>query len=140
VSPTPSGATFRIAEVCRSASIIPIGQGGFSRVVPFPGRQSSAAYRRQIENMFPFLAATPEIKVDSHGDPPPLFGKREKIMPKIKFPENLWEMLENWEDCSEENVGWCLLCDRPIRSETDMIPETNFHSCPEGIRFNRSVR
>jgi hypothetical protein len=61
-------------------------------------------------------------------------------MRQIKFPENLWEMLGHWEDCSEENVGWCLLCDHPIRSEADMIPEINTHACPEGIRFNRSVR
>jgi hypothetical protein len=61
-------------------------------------------------------------------------------MPRIKFPENLWEMLENWEDCSEENVGWCLLCDGPIESEANMIARTNIHSCPEGMRFNDSVR
>jgi hypothetical protein len=88
--------------------------------------------------MFPFEGATTEIKVDSHGDPRSLFRKREKIMPQIKFPENLWEMLQNWEDCSEENVGWCLLCDRPIHSEKDIIPKTNIHRCPEGIRLNRS--
>jgi hypothetical protein len=34
----------------------------------------------------------------------------------------MMEMLENWESCPDENVGWCLLCDGPIRSEKDQIP------------------
>ena len=32
----------------------------------------------------------------------------------------------------EERVGWCLLCNAPIRSEADLIPESNTHNCEEG--------
>jgi hypothetical protein len=59
---------------------------------------------------------------------------------EIKFPDNITEMLDAWASCPEENVGWCLLCNGPIFSEKDMIPETNTHGCPEGIRSNRSHR
>jgi hypothetical protein len=34
-------------------------------------------------------------------------------------------MLDHWASCAEENVGWCLLCDGPIRTAEDLIPETN---------------
>jgi hypothetical protein len=60
--------------------------------------------------------------------------KNKKMVP-IEFPENIEEMLENWESCPDENVGWCLLCDGPIRSEEDLIPKTNTHNCPAGLRL-----
>ena len=59
---------------------------------------------------------------------------KNKMVP-IKFPENIDEMLNNWESCPEENVGWCLLCDRPIHTEKDMIPKTNTHNCAQGLRL-----
>ena len=34
--------------------------------------------------------------------------KKKKMVP-VQFPPNLMEMLENWESCPDENVGWCLL-------------------------------
>jgi hypothetical protein len=59
---------------------------------------------------------------------------KKKMVP-IQFPPNIMEMLDNWESCPDENVGWCLLCDGPIRCEKDMIPNTNTHNCPEGLRL-----
>jgi hypothetical protein len=47
------------------------------------------------------------------------------------------EMLMNWAHYSGPKVGWCLLCDGPIVSEDDFIPETNTHNCAEGQRFER---
>ena len=58
-----------------------------------------------------------------------------KMVP-VKFPSNIEEMFENWATCPEENVGWCLLCDGPIYSETDLIPGTNTHNCAEGIKLS----
>jgi hypothetical protein len=59
---------------------------------------------------------------------------KNKMVP-IEFPENIEEMLDNWASCAEENVGWCLLCDGPIRSAQDLIPKTNTHNRPEGLRL-----
>jgi hypothetical protein len=39
-----------------------------------------------------------------------------------------------------QSVGWCLLCDGSIRSEKDLIPETNTHNCPEGLRLESRLR
>jgi hypothetical protein len=50
----------------------------------------------------------------------------------IEFPPNLMEMMEAWLTTDEPNVGWCFLCNRPIKCEDDLIPETNTHNCPEG--------
>ena len=50
----------------------------------------------------------------------------------INFPPNLMEMLEAWETSTEPNIGWCLMCNRPIRCMDDMIPETDTHDCPAG--------
>jgi hypothetical protein len=65
--------------------------------------------------------------------------KKKKLVP-VKFPPNLEEMLENWETCADENVGWCLLCDGPIRAEEDLIENTNTHNCPEGLRLESRLK
>ena len=59
---------------------------------------------------------------------------KNKMVP-IQFPPNIDEMLDNWASCAEESVGWCLLCDGPIRSEKDLIPKTTTHNCPAGLRL-----
>jgi hypothetical protein len=65
--------------------------------------------------------------------------KHKKLVP-IEFPSNIEEMLDNWTSCPEENVGWCLLCDGPIRSEKDLIPNSNTHNCPAGRRLESRPR
>jgi len=50
----------------------------------------------------------------------------------IQWPENLDEMLEDMNRSRESRVGWCLLCNSPIRSEDDFIPNTNTHNCEAG--------
>jgi hypothetical protein len=50
----------------------------------------------------------------------------------IEFPPNLMEMMEAWLTTDEPNVGWCFLCNQPIKCEDDLIPESNTHNCPEG--------
>jgi hypothetical protein len=59
---------------------------------------------------------------------------RNKMVP-IQFPPNIMEMLDNWESCPDENVGWCLLCDGPIRSAQDVIPNSATHNCPAVLRL-----
>jgi hypothetical protein len=50
----------------------------------------------------------------------------------IQFPRNLEEMLDRWTSSEAENIGWCLLCDSPIRTESDLIPGTDTHNCARG--------
>jgi hypothetical protein len=64
---------------------------------------------------------------------------KNEMMP-IRFPENIEEMLHNWASCAEANVGWCLLCDGPIRSEKDLIPNSNTHNCPAGLKLELTMR
>jgi hypothetical protein len=64
---------------------------------------------------------------------------KKKLVP-VQFPPNMMEMLDNWESCVEENVGWCLLCDGPIRSAQDLIENTNTHNCPAGLRLESRPR
>jgi hypothetical protein len=56
----------------------------------------------------------------------------------LKFPPNLKEMTEAWIASTEPSVGWCLLCNRPIKSKNELIPQTNTHDCPEGRTFEES--
>jgi hypothetical protein len=58
-----------------------------------------------------------------------------KKMVPIQFPPNLVEMLDSSASCAEENVGRCLLYDGPIRSEKDLIQNSNTQNCPEGLRL-----
>jgi hypothetical protein len=61
-------------------------------------------------------------------------------MGSIRFLQNIADMLDNWESCAEENVGWCLLCDGPIRSAQDLIQNSNAHTCPEIFRLEPRLR
>ncbi len=53
----------------------------------------------------------------------------------VELPENIDEMLTAWTESTEPKVGWCLLCDSPICTEADFIPETNTHDCEAGRIF-----
>ena len=57
---------------------------------------------------------------------------------RIEFPPNLMDMMEAWRTSTEPSIGWCLLCNRPIKCEDDLIPETNTHDCQEGRAFEAS--
>ena len=57
----------------------------------------------------------------------------------IEFPENFEEMLECFALSTERDIGWCLLCNRPIHTVADLIPETNTHSCAGGIELETRV-
>jgi hypothetical protein len=50
----------------------------------------------------------------------------------LQIPDNLDEMLEAFASDSEEKVGWCLLCNSPIRTAADLIPGTDTHDCEKG--------
>ena len=58
----------------------------------------------------------------------------------IQAPPKLDQMFQHWIDCEEPNVGWCLLCDSPIRSAEDMIPGTNSHNCEAGRAMDEKIR
>jgi hypothetical protein len=50
---------------------------------------------------------------------------------EVEFPDDFERMLEHWITFEEPNVGWCLVCDNPIRDEDDLIPGTHMHRCME---------
>ncbi len=58
----------------------------------------------------------------------------------IQVPDNFDEMVSAWVDSAEPNIGWCLLCDSPIRTEDDLIPGTSTHNCPEGRSLEEKMR
>lgn len=45
--------------------------------------------------------------------------------------EGVEETLSHFVNYQGECVGWCLVCDEPITSETNMIPGSNSHDCPK---------
>lgn len=51
---------------------------------------------------------------------------------RIEVPANIGDMLARWASSSESNIGWCLLCDSPIRDEDDLLPGTHTHDCETG--------
>jgi hypothetical protein len=57
----------------------------------------------------------------------------------MKVPDNLEEMFHAWADAREPNIGWCLLCNGPIRTEDDLIPGTNSHNCEEGRALEAKI-
>lgn len=59
---------------------------------------------------------------------------------RIQVPDNLDEMFEHWQNDPEPNIGWCLMCDSPIRSEADLIPGTSSHNCSQGLALDAKAR
>ena len=56
----------------------------------------------------------------------------------IECPARVEEMLRNFFAHQGEVVGWCLLCNSPLRTEDDFIPETNTHNCERGRAIHAS--
>jgi hypothetical protein len=59
---------------------------------------------------------------------------------RLEIPDNIDEMILNWASSSEHNIGWCLLCDSPIRNEADLIPGTQTHQCGAGRALHAAGR
>lgn len=53
----------------------------------------------------------------------------------LNVPPNLIETIDAYLANDKPKVGWCLLCNSPIESEDDFIPQTNTHNCAEGLCF-----
>jgi hypothetical protein len=58
----------------------------------------------------------------------------------IQVPPHFEQMYQNWVECEEPNIGWCMLCDEPIRSANDLIPGTNTHTCAAGRELEVKIR
>jgi hypothetical protein len=58
----------------------------------------------------------------------------------IQVPDNFEAMIEDMSSYVGDKVGWCLLCNCPIRTASDMIPDTNTHNCEQGRAFEQSIR
>ena len=57
----------------------------------------------------------------------------------LQVPNNMEEMFQAWQDDHEPSIGWCLLCHSPVRTETDLIPETNTHNCASGRALEAKI-
>ena len=57
----------------------------------------------------------------------------------VKFPENFDQMMEDMANSNEPRIGWCLLCNSPIRTVADLIPGSNVHNCEAGSSFQSEV-
>ena len=57
----------------------------------------------------------------------------------IQFPVNLEEMLDAWIESSEPNIGWCLMCNSPIRSQEELFPGTGIHDCDGGRALEAKI-
>lgn len=57
----------------------------------------------------------------------------------IQIPDNLDEMFADMAASDEPRVGWCLLCNSPIRNEADFLENSNTHNCEAGRAFEAKV-
>ena len=69
---------------------------------------------------------------------------KSRITPKddwvpVEIPGNFDEMLDAYDRYQGEKVGWCFLCNGPIRTDADLISGTNTHNCEAGRAFERKV-
>jgi hypothetical protein len=51
---------------------------------------------------------------------------------RIRFPENIIEIVEEWASSVDHGVGVCLLCGNVIHTGAELIPGTSIHNCPAG--------
>lgn len=64
----------------------------------------------------------------------------EQSWVSIQIPDNLEEMLQNWNNDPGPNIGWCLICNSAIRTEDDLVPGTNLHNCVESGALEANLR
>jgi hypothetical protein len=57
----------------------------------------------------------------------------------IKIPDNLDKMLNDMINSDEPRVGWCLLCNQPIRSEADFLENSHTHNCQAGRELEMKI-
>jgi hypothetical protein len=62
---------------------------------------------------------------------------RKKV--PIDFQPTVHEMAEKFFAHRGEVLGWCLLCDSPIRTEQEFIPGTDTHNCQRGRDLEAST-
>jgi len=58
----------------------------------------------------------------------------------IQLPDNIEKMIESWLAYEGESVGYCFVCDSPIKSEFDIIHGTNDHCCERQKAPRRQCR
>lgn len=56
-------------------------------------------------------------------------GTQESDWTAIEFPSNVLESVASYLEMQSECVGWCLVYNRPILTEEEMVPDTNLHHC-----------
>ncbi len=74
-----------------------------------------------------------------HGSLPEVGQRAEVGWVPLDFPDKLDEMLADMASSDEPRVGWCLLCNSPIRSDADLVPGTNTHNCAEGLALEAEI-
>jgi hypothetical protein len=47
----------------------------------------------------------------------------------VQPPDIFDQKIESWLAYEDKSVGYCFVCDSPIKSEFDIIPATNDHRC-----------
>lgn len=57
----------------------------------------------------------------------------------IELPETIFERVEHCLTDRTGAAGWCLLCDRPIKTDSDFIPDTDTHNCERGRRLAHDI-
>jgi hypothetical protein len=58
----------------------------------------------------------------------------------IQAPEGFEEMINAWLQCEEPNIGWCFMCNGPIRSADELIEGSGTHDCDAGRGLEKEIQ
>jgi hypothetical protein len=57
----------------------------------------------------------------------------------LTLPDNFDEIIETMNASTEERIGWCFLCNGPVRGPEDLISGTSTHRCPNGLALEEKI-
>jgi len=58
---------------------------------------------------------------------------------QVEIPANFDEIIDTMNASTEERIGWCFLCNGPVRGPEDLIPGTSTHRCPKGLALEEQI-
>lgn len=79
-------------------------------------------------------------EADASG-PPATLTEQEACGGLKPIPPEISEKFDEWAASERHSIGFCFLCGNSIRTEDDLIPDSNYtHNCAEGRLFEEKIR
>lgn len=86
------------------------------------------------------IRKTPRKRRKTSSNPKPTQNmKSRKDWVPVRIPENIEEMVNAWVNYQGPKIGWCFLCNGPIRSADQLLGDSGTHDCEAGRSLEENI-